>query len=356
MMNIESQAPGTFSEPNSYQALLLVSFGGPDGPQDVIPFLDNVLRGKPVPEARKLEVAEHYLHFGGVSPINQQNKDLIQALEVEFQTHKLPLRIYWGNRNWHPTLSAAIEQMRKDGVERALAFFTSMFSCYSGCKQYRENILAARKEVGEAAPEVHKLRMGFNHPGFIQANAERLKDSLNRLGTDAAEARVLFTAHSIPLSMAENAKYELQLNESMRLVAEATGISSYELVYQSRSGSPQVPWLGPDVCERIVELADEGLRNVVLLPIGFVSDHMEVLFDLDTEARELCEAKGIRMERAASAGTHPAFIRMVRELAEERMGLRCSRESLGSLGPWHDVCPAGCCSPGSMAPLVKHPA
>ena len=328
-----------------YDAILFVSFGGPEGPDDVMPFLENVLRGKNVPRERMLEVSEHYQHFGGVSPINQQCRDLIAAVEAELAEYGPHLPIYWGNRNWDPLLPDTLQKMADDGVQRALAFFTSGFSCYSGCRQYRENIAAAREQVGEVAPEVHKLRMFFNHPGFIEPQVESVGQCLAEVPEDRrANALVMFTAHSIPMSMADNCNYQKQLTEACRLVAEGVGHSRYELVYQSRSGPPQQPWLEPDVCDRIEELHNAGeLQDLVILPIGFVSDHMEVLFDIDTEAKELCEKLGVHLHRAATVGTHPRFVQMVRELVEERLADNPQRLALGELGPWHDVCPDDCC-------------
>ena len=331
----------------SYDAILIVSFGGPEGPDEVMPFLENVLRGKPVPRERMLEVAEHYQHFGGVSPINEQNRQLIAALQQELATHGPQLPIYWGNRNWHPLLPETLSQMASDGVQRALAFFTSAFSSYSGCRQYRENIAAAQAEVGPTAPQVDKQRVFYNHPGFIEPMAESLATCLAEIPVDRRRgARVLFTAHSIPLAMAENCRYEVQLAEACRLVAERAGLrpDEWELVYQSRSGSPQQPWLEPDVCDRIEQLHAEGeLSELVVVPIGFISDHMEVLFDLDTEARELCDRLGVRMQRAATVGVHPRFVRMIRELIVERIENATDRPALGALGASHDVCPADCC-------------
>lgn len=326
-----------------YDALLVVSFGGPEGPDEVMPFLENVLRGKPVPRERMLEVAEHYQHFGGVSPINQQNRELIAAVQADFEAHGLELPVYWGNRNWHPLLPETFKQMKADGVQRAVAFFTSAFSSYSGCRQYRENIRAAQDEVGEDAPQVDKLRMFFNHPGFIQPMAELTREAMTKLA-DPQAATVLFTAHSIPHSMASNCRYEMQLREACGLVAERAGIANWELVYQSRSGPPTQPWLEPDVCDVLRERHEAGkLESAVIIPIGFISDHMEVLFDLDTEARELCDDLGVPMVRVPTVGVHPRFVQMVRELVVERMEGHGDRPALGSLGPSHDVCPVDCC-------------
>jgi ferrochelatase len=232
--------------------------------------------------------------------------------------------------------------MRDDGVRNALAFFTSGFSSYSSCRQYRENILAAQAEVGEDAPEVSRTRMFYNHPGFVQANAEHVAAALSEL----PGAHVAFTAHSIPLAMAKQSRYESQLAEAARLVAEQVGAGDSAVVYQSRSGSPQEPWLEPDVCDHIRGLAERGVRDVVLSPIGFVSDHVEVLFDLDVEARETAEEVGVGLVRAKTAGTHPAFVSMIRELIQERLDVSVPRRALGRFGPSHDVCQPGCCLRG----------
>ncbi len=330
---------------DSYDAILVVSFGGPEGPHEVMPFLENVLRGKNVPRERMLEVAEHYQHFGGVSPINEQNRQLIAAMEAELAEHGPHLPIYWGNRNWHPLLADTLRQMKNDGVKRAIALFTSAYSSYSGCRQYRENIADARAEVGPEAPVVDKLRVFFNHPGFIEASADRLADALRQVPAERrASARVLFTAHSIPASMAENCNYEKQLAETCRLVADAVQHANYELVYQSRSGPPQQPWLEPDVCDRIEQLsASAEVRDIVIHPVGFLSDHMEVLFDLDTEAKAKCDELGINMVRAATVGVHPRFVTMIRELLVERINGADQRPALGILPASHDVCPVDCC-------------
>lgn len=327
-----------------YDSFLVVSFGGPEGPDDVMPFLENVLRGKNVPRERMLEVAEHYEHFGGVSPINEQNRQLIAAIRAEFDSHDIDLPIYWGNRNWDPYFADTLRQMRDDGRRRSLAFFTSMFSCYSGCRQYRENIIEAREEVGEDAPLVEKVRMGFNHPLFIETMADSVRQAAATLDVPAGDLTLMFTAHSIPNSMSDNCDYERQLREASRLVAEEAGMEDWMLVFQSRSGPPQQPWLEPDVCDEIGSLSDAGrLKALVVLPIGFVSDHMEVMFDLDEEAADLCKERGIPMARAATAGTSPQFVGMIRELVQERLGQTQQRRALGELGPWHDVCPQDCC-------------
>jgi ferrochelatase len=326
-----------------YDALLVVSFGGPEGPDDVLPFLENVLRGRNVPRQRMLEVAEHYYHFGGVSPINRQNRELIAALEQELQAHGIALPIYFGNRNWEPLLPDTLREMSQNGVQRALAFFTSIFSSYSGCRQYRENIAAAQDIVGPVAPQIDKIRSFFNHPGFIAAMADRVNDALAQFGDERPAAEILFTAHSIPLSMAATCRYETQLRESCRLVAEAVGQESWRLVYQSRSGPPNQPWLEPDVGDALRDLAVQGRKHVAVAPIGFISDHIEVLYDLDEEAKHLADELGINMSRAATVGTHPRFVQMIRELIQERLSDNPLRLAIGDLPPSHDVCPIDCC-------------
>jgi len=335
---------------NQVDAIVVVSFGGPEGPEDVLPFLENVTRGRGVPRERLLEVAEHYDHFGGVSPINQQNRELIAALEVELRAHGIDLPVYFGNRNWRPFIADTMREMRDDGVQRALAFLTSAFSSYSGCRQYRENLFEAQQAVGPDAPETPRLRMLYNHPGFVEANVDRVRDALAELDVPAADVHLAFTAHSIPEAMARNCAYEAQLRETARLVAEAVGVDDHAVAYQSRSGSPQVPWLGPDVNDHLAEVAARGVGAVVISPVGFVSDHLEVLFDLDVEARATAERLGLRMARAATAGTHPAFVSAIRELVQERLSDEAPRRALGRFGPSHDTCAPDCCLPGSGRP------
>lgn len=336
----------------SYDSLLLVSFGGPERREDVMPFLENVVRGKPVPKERLLEVAEHYYALGGKSPINDQCRALLEALRVELDAHGIDLPLYWGNRNWAPLLPDTLAEMRQKNHRRALAIVTSAFSSYSGCRQYRENIEAARQAVGEDAPEVDKIRVFFNHPLYIEVMVERTRAAIEQLPpARRAEARIAFTAHSLPMTMAENCKYEAQLEEACRLVAEGLGRSDWQLVYQSRSGPPQVPWLGPDVVEHAEALAVIGTRELVVVPIGFISDHMEVVYDLDHELAHACEELGITMVRAATAGTHPRFVEMLRELVEERLGRTDQRRACGKLGPSHDVCPDDCC----LYPITRRP-
>jgi protoporphyrin/coproporphyrin ferrochelatase len=336
-----------------YDALLVVSFGGPESNEEVIPFLENVLRGRNVPRERMLAVAEHYYHFGGRSPINEQNRQLIAALQAELEQHGPRLPIYWGNRNWHPLLPDTLEKMKQDGIRRALAFMTSAFSSYSGCRQYRENVAQAQAQVGLGAPDVDKLRVFYNHPGFIDSMADRVRVALKALTEDVRrDAIVIYTAHSIPLSMAESSNYRKQLEEACRLVSAALNRTGHRLVFQSRSGPPTQPWLEPDILGFLREVKKDSLApGVVIAPIGFISDHMEVLYDLDTEATHLCEELRLPMVRAGTAGTHPRFVSMIRELIVERMSGTRERVALGSLGASHDVCTEDCC-PAPQRPVA----
>ncbi|MFQ5738501.1 MAG: ferrochelatase [Acidobacteriota bacterium] len=328
----------------AYDAILITSFGGPERTEDVLPFLERTLRGKNVPRERLMEVAHHYYQFGGVSPLNAQIRELIQALKAELEAHGPRLPVYWGNRNWHPFLSDAVHGMREDGIQKALAFVTSPFSSYSSCRQYQEDIVRARRQVGEGAPQIDKLRAFFNHPGFIQPQIENLGRALAQMHPDnRAGTHLLFTAHSISRKMAAKCVYEDQLLETCRLVAEGLHHDIWQLVYQSRSGSPREPWLEPDICDYLRELGSTGVTDVVVAPIGFISDHMEVKYDLDTEARALCERIGLNMVRAQTPGTHPLFVRMIRDLVVERLAEDPVRPALGIRGPSHDVCPPGCC-------------
>ncbi|MEX0819705.1 MAG: ferrochelatase [Pirellulaceae bacterium] len=340
---------------DSYDAILIVSFGGPEGPDEVMPFLENVLRGKNVPRQRMLEVAEHYRQFGGVSPINRQCRELIAALRAELTQHGPALPIYWGNRNWHPMLADTMRQMKEDGVQRALAFMTSAFSSYSGCRQYREDVARAQAEVGAGVPDVHKLRVFYNHPGFIQPMRERVRAALDQIPLDRrATTQIVYTAHSIPNAMAAGCDYEKQLHESCRLVSEVFSDQSWRLVYQSRSGPPSQPWLEPDICDYLSELHQTGeVTDVVVSPIGFISDHLEVLFDLDTQAQQLCDKLGLHMIRAATVGNHPRFIQMIRELIVERTEGE-TKACWGQFGPNHDVCPEDCCLSGRPPAPVPH--
>ncbi len=337
----------------AFDAILVVSFGGPESREDVIPFLENVLRGRNVPRERMLAVAEHYYHFGGKSPINQQTRELISALETELAQHGPKLPVYWGNRNWHPMLADTVRQMKQDGIRHALAFVTSAYSSYSGCRQYRENIALARSEVGVGAPEIEKLRVFFNHPGFIDATESRLRDALQQLPAVARQnVQIVYTAHSIPTAMANSSDYVVQLQEVRRLVSSRIGVTNDALVYQSRSGAPGQPWLEPDILDHLREVKASDLASaVVLAPIGFISDHMEVLYDLDVEARKLCDSLALPMVRAKTVGVHPRFIAMIRELILERTDDADPR-ALGSLGPRRDVCLEDCC-PAPQRPIAS---
>ncbi|MEH0845065.1 ferrochelatase [Micromonospora sp. CPCC 205711] len=342
----------------AYDALVLVSFGGPERPEDVLPFLQNVTRGRGVPPERLAEVAEHYLHFGGVSPINQQNRELLAAIQEDFAANGVDLPVYWGNRNWDPFLADTVTRMRDDGVQRALAFVTSAYGGYSSCRQYQEDIAAARAAVGPDAPVIEKLRQFWDHPGFVEPHVDAVKAALAQLDPAKRDStRLVFTAHSIPLSAAATAgpqggRYTAQLEEAVRLVHErAAADLPYDLVWQSRSGPPQVPWLEPDINDHLTALAAQGVTSVVVSPIGFVSDHLEVVWDLDTEALETAKQLGLDFVRAGTPGTDPRFVTMVRELVAERSvpdGERLRRR-LGELPMW-DTCPTPCCVPAVRRP------
>ncbi|HWX93909.1 MAG TPA: ferrochelatase [Terriglobales bacterium] len=339
----------------NYDAILVVSFGGPESREDVIPFLENVLRGRNVSRERMLAVAEHYFHFDGKSPINQQTRELIAALEVELSQHGPQLPVYWGNRNWHPLLPDTLRQMKQDGIRRALAFVTSAFSSYSGCRQYREDIARAQSAVGPGALEIEKLRAFFNHPGFLEATEERVQDALQAIPADAQKSvQVIYTAHSLPISMANSCDYVRQLEEVRGLISRKLGITNDALVYQSRSGVPGQPWLEPDILDYLREVKARNLASaVVLAPISFISDHMEVLYDLDVEARQLCYSLPLSMVRAKTVGVHPKFIAMIRELILERTTPGTERRALGSLGPRQEVCAEDCC-PAPQRPVKQH--
>jgi ferrochelatase len=329
-----------------YDALCLLSFGGPNGPDDVMPFLRNVTTGRNVPDERLAVVAKQYEQFGGRSPINDQNEALIDALRCEFDSVGIELPIYFGNRNWEPYLADTVAQMRDDGVANALVLATSAFSSYSGCRQYREDLAKASEAVGDDAPGLHKLRLYYNHPGFIDAVIARIEE-VHRPG-----ARLVFTAHSIPLSMAQWCDYQTQLDEMAGLVADSVG-AKWDIAFQSRSGPPQMPWLEPDVNDHLRSLAEQGITDVTLMPLGFISDHMEVQFDLDFQAAETAATVGIDMRRAATVGTHAAFVTGLRQLVEEKISdgpVLC----VGNAGPWPDPCPEGhCLAPPGSEPVGR---
>jgi ferrochelatase len=333
-----------------HDAILVVGFGGPEKREDVIPFLENVTRGRGVPRERLLAVAEHYEQFGGVSPINAQIRDLITELEPELARNGVTLPIYWGNRNWHPMLADTMARMTSDGVKRALAIVLAAYSSYSSCRQYREDISRAQAGSGEAAPQVDKARVFYNHPEFIAANTERVREALDRwTGRREGGFHVAFTAHSIPVSMARTCDYAQQIQETCRLVAEGAGIDPerWASVYQSRSGRPDDPWLGPDILDHLKDLKQRAATQVLIHPIGFLSDHLEVLYDLDVEAQTLSEELGVEMVRSRTVGAHPRFVTMLRMLVEERIGTgsQTARASVGRYGASHDVCPEMCCLP-----------
>lgn len=329
------------SEPVDYDAIVVVSFGGPEGPDDVIPFLENVTRGRGVPRERLEQVGSQYHRFGGRSPINDQVRALIAALRPALDARNIDLPVYWGNRNWTPMLTDTVAEMAADGVRRALAFVTSSTSSYSGCRQYREDIERARARVGDAAPAIDKIRQYYDHPGFVEPMIDNVAAALPPAGEPA---RLVFTAHSIPTVMASTSDYEAQLREAARLIADGVGHDDWDLVWQSRSGPPSVPWLEPDVNDHLRRLSASGVERVVVVPVGFVSDHMEVLFDLDTEAAATADRLGLGFRRAATVGTDARFIAGIVELIEERLR-GVPKRALGALPIRPDTCPPDCCPP-----------
>ncbi|MFA9446797.1 ferrochelatase [Egicoccus sp. AB-alg6-2] len=341
-----------------YDAILLVSFGGPEQEDDVIPFMERVTAGRGIPRERLEEVSQHYFQFGGRSPINDQNRQFKAALEQLLAIEGPDLPVYWGNRNWHPLLADTLREMRDDGVQRALCFVTSAYSSYSGCRQYREDLAAARTEVGEGAPTLDKIRVYYNHPGFVAPQITIIERALRQLPDDVRDDAVLvFTTHSIPWTMSRHSDYEVQHYETCRLVAASFPGRPWQLVFNSRSGPEHVPWLEPDVNDHLEELAGRGVRAVVVVPIGFVSDHMEVIYDLDVEAAETAERLGLAFVRADTVGTNEAFVRGVRDLIRERVD-GSEPAALGTRGPNWDVCPVDCCfTPGQEArPTVAQAA
>jgi ferrochelatase len=332
-----------------YDAFLLVSFGGPEQRADVIPFLQNVTAGRDIPAARLEAVAEHYYLFGGVSPINQQCRDLVTAVEKDFASRGVHLPVYWGNRNWDPYLADKLATMAADGVTNALAFVTSGYSSFSSCRQYLGDIGAARRQAGDGAPLVDKIRQYFNHPGYIGSFATAAVAAASSLPEGARDDfDLIFTAHSIPLSMADvsgpaGGAYQAQLAEASRLVAAEIGYQRpWLLAYSSRSGPPSQPWLGPDINDLLAERAAAGTRAAVVVPVGFVSDNMEVKFDLDVEAAQTAERLGLAFARASTPGTSRPFVSMITDLVCERLD-GTTPLALGALGAGPDSCPAGCC-------------
>ena len=354
----------------SYDAFLLLSFGGPEGPDDVLPFLENVTRGRGVPRDRLAEVAEHYYAVGGVSPINAQCRELLAGVRAA----GLDLPMYWGNRNWRPFLEDTVREMADAGVQRAIAFVTSAYSSYSACRQYYDDIDRAVAAVGPRAPAIDKIRPYFNHPGFIEPWAAGVADALATLDPEAqAGVRLVCTAHSVPVGMAAasgshtagtwagspagraggggsvGGRYAAELREVSKLISERTlgGSIPFDLAYQSRSGPPSVPWLEPDVNEQLARAAKDGASGVVVAPVGFVSDHMEVVHDLDVEAAETAASLGLPFARAKAPGSTPRFARMVCELVAERTegapALALGDFGLGAFAGGALNCPADCC-------------
>jgi len=353
-----------------YDAVLLVSFGGPEGPHDVIPFLENVTRGRNIPLDRLAEVGEHYQLFGGISPINSQNRALLGAVRSAMDEAGLALPLYWGNRNWAPYLRDAVERMRADGVRRALAFVTSAYSSYSGCRQYRENLHDALVDTGNPSElAIDRIRQYFDHPGFIEPFVDATIEALAEIPPDVQDgAALVFTTHSLPTAQADSSgllegpggAYVAQHRAAAGLVADRvaadTGIARrWDLVFQSRSGSPSQPWLGPDVSEHLEALVADRTSAAVVVPIGFVSDHLEVIYDLDTLAKQTADVLGLPFARAATPGTDPRFVSMVVDLIKERIEEvpDWGRRALSPLGPWRDVCSRGCCpNPRGGRPAV----
>ena len=327
----------------SYDAVLLVSFGGPESSEDVLPFMEQVTAGRGIPRERLEAVSRHYHLFDGRSPINDHARVLRAALEAELAAQGLPLPVHWGNRNTAPWLEDELRRMGEAGIERALCLVTSAYSSYSGCRQYREDLARASAAVGDLAPSLDKVRVYYNHPGFLEPQVDLVAAALDELPPAARDgARVVFTTHSIPTTMARHADYEVQHHEACRLVMASFPGRQWELVYNSRSGPPQVPWLVPDVNDHLAELAAAGCPGVVVVPIGFVADHLEVVYDLDVEARATAAALGLPFARAGTVGADPRFVAGLAELVRERHA-GGPRRALGTRGPSWDACPVDCC-------------
>ena len=325
-----------------FDSLLLLSFGGPESSDDVMPFLRNVTAGRGVPDERLAVVAEQYELFGGKSPINDLNQELLRALDEELGSRGHEIATFWGNRNWHPFVADTINNLKSLGHTSTVCLVTSAFSSYSGCRQYHEDLDRARSEV-PGAPTVERIRVYWDHPDFLGAAAELLAERRDAAGL-SSETPVLHSAHSLPLSMAANCDYQQQLNEAASIVNELAGMRGpCEVVFQSRSGPPSVPWLTPDIDQRIHELAEQGTDELLVHPLGFVADHMEVLFDLDTQSAAAAKEAGVKMVRTPTVGTHPRFVSMLVDLVEEAAGLRADRPSLSESGPRPDNCNSQCC-------------
>ena len=349
-----------------YDGIVLISFGGPEGPDDVLPFMENVTKGRGIPRERLIEVSAHYQHFGGVSPINGQNRALLAALKVALAERGIDVPVAWGNRNWNPYVHEACDELRSAGCSRVLAFVTSAFSSASGCRQYREDITRAVNEAqanGASTLTVDKVRVFYNHPGFIEPMIDNVRAALAEVADDA-RTELVFTAHSIPMSMADTSDYVVQLREACRLIADAVNADRaeplrWDLVYQSRSGAPGQPWLEPDISDHLRARHDDGLAHAIVIPVGFISDHMEVVWDLDTQARETAHEIGLAMTRAATVGVDPRFVNMIVDLIVERAatarGEDPIRAALGLRPANHDVCPVDCC-PMPSRPVAPGPA
>jgi protoporphyrin/coproporphyrin ferrochelatase len=330
-----------------YDAILLVSFGGPEAREEVIPFLENVLRGKNVPRQRLEAVAEHYYLFEGVSPINEHCRRLLADLRQDLDHRGVDLPLFWGNRNWHPLLVDTIRQMKEKGCKKAIAFVTSAYSSYSGCRQYLEDIEGARALVGEGAPMIDKLPVFYDRSLFIEANVKSLTKALAHLPAERrAAAQVAFTAHSLPQAMAQNCLYENQLRQTCQSISRAAKHPNWQLVFQSRSGPASQPWLEPDICHYLRSLKAQSVTDVVVQPLGFLFDHMEVIYDLDTEAKNLCDELGLNFVRANTVGKDPLFVRMVGELIQERLASQSGQEPNG-IADNHDFCHINCCQSGA---------
>ena len=371
--------------PKAYDAILLASFGGPEGQDDVIPFLRNVTAGRGIPDERLEEVAVHYRTNGGVSPINAQNRALKAALEAELASRGIALPVYWGNRNWHPFVNDTLQQIAADGHRRVLLLGTGAYAGYSACRQYREDLGMGLRETGlEGVLDVDKVRQFFDTPAFITPFVDGLRESLAAVRAQLAERgnaqgriKIVFVTHSIPLSDAEaagpaaehgnytqnlyTAQHQAVANQILSRVPEADGLE-HSLVYQSRSGAPHIPWLEPDINDALEEDAADGVAGAVVVPIGFISDHMEVLWDLDTEAKDTCAELGLAFSRVPTPGTHTAFVSGLIDVIEERLSdaagnpRRTGRVSEVPGGPWFDICPAACCVKpaldGSLRPTI----
>jgi len=349
--NTETEQSGTMSNSdhanNGYDAILLMSFGGPESKDDVIPFLENVLRGKNVPRKRMEAVAHHYYLFDGVSPINGHCRELIKALKIELENSNIHLPVFWGNRNWQPMLADTLTEMKNKGVKKALAFVTSAYSSYSSCRQYLEDIEKAQKEVGVGAPQIDKIRVFYNHPKFIETNRKNIEDALATIAPEKRQAaHIAFTAHSIPQFMSDNCAYEQQLNETAARLTKEFNQHPWQMVYQSRSGPATQAWLAPDICDHLKALHAQGVENVVIAPIGFLCDHMEIIYDLDVEAKKLSEEIGLSIVRVKTPGTDALFVEMIKDLIQERLEPSKPKAAVSDSGPYQNACAPGCCPSG----------